>query len=87
MLHDSYPHARVNHISSSDLLIPSDAQKEADLASLMAEFPKVFDGVCRIMDGPPCHFVLHEDAVPVKLRGSRPISEPLKAPFREELAA
>ena len=36
---------------------------------------------------PPCHFVLHDDAVPVKLRGSRPISEPLKLPFREELAA
>ena len=87
MLHDDYPHARVNHISPAHSVDPSTTEKEADLAALMAEFPTVFDGICRVMDGPPCHFVLRDDAVPVKIRGSRPISEPLKAPFREELAA
>ena len=87
MLHDGYPHARVNQLSTMVSPMPTATQKQADLESIMADFPKVFDGVCRVMDGPPCHFVLHDDAVPVKLRGSRPISEPLKLPFREELAA
>ena len=85
MLHDGYPHARINQLTTLTSPLPTSAQKQADLESIMADFPKVFDGVCRVMDGPPCHFVLHDDAVPVKLRGSRPISEPLKLPFREEL--
>jgi hypothetical protein len=53
----------------------------------MAELPRVFNGVCRVMTGPPCHFFLKEGAVPVKIRGSRPVSEPLQAPFRDELDA
>ena len=36
---------------------------------------------------PPCHFFLKEGAIPVKIRGSRPVSEPLRSPFRDELAA
>jgi hypothetical protein len=72
MLHIKYPHARINHITSRPTFQPSEAQKEADLATLMAEVPRVFDGVCRVMAGPPCHFVLKEGAVPVKIRGSRP---------------
>ena len=86
MLRIKYPHARINHITSRPTFQPSEAQKEADLATLMAEVPRVFDGVCRVMAGPPCHFVLKVGAVPVKIRGSRPISKPLRVPFRDELA-
>ena len=86
MLHIKYPHARINHITSRPTFQPSEAQKEADLESLMAEVQRVFDGVCRVMAGPLCHFVLKEGAVPVKIRGSRPISKPLRVPFRDELA-
>lgn len=67
MLHNKYPHSRVNNISSTPLFHPSEAQKEEDLKNLMAEFPQVFDGVCRIMTSPPCHFVLKEGAIPVKI--------------------
>jgi hypothetical protein len=87
MLHTKYPHARINHISSTSTSQPSEEQKKEDLSSLMAEVPRVFDGVFRVMSGPPCRFVLKEGAVPVKIRGSRPISEPLRIPFRDELAA
>jgi hypothetical protein len=87
MLHTKYPHACINHISSTSTYQPPEEQKKADLASLMAEVPRVFDGVCRVITGPPCHFFLKEGAVPVKIHGSRPVSEPLQAPFRDELAA
>ena len=87
MLHTKYPHARINHISSTPTSQPSEEQKKADLASLMGEVPLVFDGVCRVMTGPPCHLFLKEGAVPVKIRGSRPVSEPLRGPFKDELAA
>ena len=66
---------------------PLDSQKQADLAALMEEKPRVFDGVCRIMARPPCHFVLKDGAVPVKIRGFRPVSKPLRIPFRNELTA
>jgi hypothetical protein len=42
ILHDSYPQARINQLSSPTSPYPSDAQKEANLTSLMAEFPKIF---------------------------------------------
>ncbi len=87
MLHTKYSHARINNISSTSTYQPSEEQKKADLVTLMAEVPRVFDGVCRVMNGPPCHFFLKEGAVPVKIHGSRPVSEPLLAPFRDELAA
>jgi hypothetical protein len=87
MLHSKYPHARINHISSTSTFQPSEEQKKADLSFLMAEVPRVFDGVCRVMTGPPCHFFLKEGAVPVKILGSRPVSEQLRSPFRDELAA
>ena len=85
MLPVKYPHARLHSISADYQFEPSESQKETDLAAIMAEVPRVFDGVCRIMAGPPCHLALKDGAIPVKIRGSRPISEPLKAPFRDEL--
>ncbi|KAK4024628.1 hypothetical protein OUZ56_010051 [Daphnia magna] len=80
MLHDSYPHARINQRFSPTSPSPSPAKKEADLTSLMAEFPK--------SDGrPSCRFVLRDGAIPMKISGSCPISEPLKITFRKELNA
>ena len=52
MLHDGYPPARVNQLSTMASPMPTATQKQADLESIMADFPKVFDGVCRVMDGP-----------------------------------
>jgi hypothetical protein len=82
MVHDGYPKAKVNTLKHH----PSPTKKKADLAGLMDEHPRVFDGVCRVMSGPPYHFSLKDGATPVKMHGSRPVSEPLKKPFREELA-
>lgn len=63
----------------------STTTKKLDLQKLKAEFPVIFDGVCRPMVGPPCHFVLKEDATPVSIRGSLPVSIPLKPRLGEEL--
>ena len=51
----------------------------------MDEFPRVFDGQCRPMKGPPCHFELKEGATPVTMRGSRPVAVPLMPKLKEEL--
>lgn len=53
---------------------PSDTVRQADLESLLAEFPAIFDGVCRPMTGPVCHFKLKDGATPFALRGSRPVA-------------
>nr|CAH0109788.1 unnamed protein product [Daphnia galeata] len=57
MLHSKYPHPHINQISSTQTYQPSEEQKKADLASLMAEIPRVFDGVCRVMTGPHLPFL------------------------------
>ena len=79
MLHTKYPHARINTISSTPSHQPSDAQKEADLSSLMAEFPRVFDGVCRVMTGP--HVILFSRKAPSRLRFVAPARYPNRSEF------
>jgi hypothetical protein len=87
ILHDSYPQARINQLSSPTPPYPSDAQKEANLTSLMAEFQKKNLRRLQSHGWPTLAFFLRDDAIPVKISGSRPISEPLKILFREELNA
>jgi hypothetical protein len=82
MIHDGYSLARVNQVYSRSTA----TQMKKNLDQLMAEHPRVFDGVCRIMTRPPCYFHLKEGAIPTKIRRSRPVSEPLKRPLKEELA-
>lgn len=62
--------------------IPNKAQ---DLSKLMSEFPEIFDGQCRPMVVPPCHFKLDDVAKPVSMKGNRPVSEPLKPLLQAEL--
>jgi hypothetical protein len=50
----------------------------------MGEFLTIFDGKCRPMAGPPCHFQLTDGAKPVALRGSRPVSVPLLPRLKAE---
>ena len=64
---------------------PTDEKKKEDLQRLIGEFPLIFDGQCRPMKGPPCHFQLKEGANPVAMRGSRPVSVPLMPRLKEEL--
>ena len=64
---------------------PSPELKQKDLGHLMAKFPHIFDGKCRPMTGPPCHFQLIEGAVPVPMRGSRPVAVPLMPRLKTEL--
>ncbi|KZS02854.1 Uncharacterized protein APZ42_034560 [Daphnia magna] len=47
-------------------------RKAADLKNFLTNFRLIFDGVCRPMKVPPCHFELKADATPVSMRGSRP---------------
>jgi hypothetical protein len=51
----------------------------------MAKHPKVFDGVCRVMDCEPVYLTLREGAIPVQIRGYRNIAEPLIHMFKDEL--
>ncbi len=60
-------------------------RKAADLKSLMTKFQVIFDGVCRPMKGPPCHFKLKADTTPVSMRGSRPVAVPLIQKLKNEL--
>ena len=66
---------------------PPNTSKESTLKTLMAGFPKTFDGECRPMKGPPCHFRLIKGATPDAIRRSRPVAEPLLPRLKEELAA
>jgi hypothetical protein len=63
----------------------TEERKNEDRKILTADFPHIFDGVCRPMVGPACHFELKEGAVPVTFRGSRPVSEPLLPRLKKEL--
>jgi hypothetical protein len=51
----------------------------------MTKFHVIFDGVCRPMKGPPCHFVLKADATPVSMRGSRPVAVTLMQKLKDEI--
>lgn len=84
MLPLGYPHARINVVTNAT---PSDDRKKADLSQLMNERPSIFDGECRPMAGPPCRFHLKDDAQPVAMRGSRPVSVPLLPKVKAELDA
>jgi hypothetical protein len=77
-----YPNVRVHQVSTAR---PSDEQTARDLSKLMVERPKVFDGVCRVMDCEPVHLTLREGAIPIQIRGHRNISEPLIPMFKNEL--
>ena len=84
MLPTGYPN-QVFHVHATEDAGPSEAQKQADLQKLIAEFPQICDGVCRPMAGPPCHFELKPDAIPMAIRGSRPVAEPLLPRLKAEL--
>jgi hypothetical protein len=60
-------------------------RKAADLKNFMTDFRVIFDGVCRPMKGPPCHFELNTDATPVSMRGSRPVAVPLMQKLKDKL--
>ena len=73
------------HLMASVVVNPTEERKNEDRKILTADFPHIFDGVCRPMVGPACHFELKEGAVPVAFRGSRPVSEPLLPKLKKEL--
>jgi hypothetical protein len=64
---------------------PTEERNKEDRKMLTAEFLHIFDGVCRPIVGPACHFELKEGAVPVAFQGSRPVSEPLLPRLKKEL--
>ncbi|KZR98357.1 Uncharacterized protein APZ42_006266, partial [Daphnia magna] len=76
-----YPHWRVQQVTT----YPTDLEKANRLKSLMAAHPLIFDGICRPMVGPPCHFQLADGAIPSAMRGSRPVSIPLLPKLKTEL--
>jgi hypothetical protein len=82
MIPIDYPNIRVHQVS---ITRPSDEQIARDLSKLMTKHPKVFDGVCRVMDCEPVHLTLREGAIPVQIRGYRNIAEPLIQMFKDEL--
>ena len=56
-----------------------------DRENFVTEFQQIFDGVCRPMEGPPCHFELKDGVTPVAMRGSRPVAVPLLPRLKDEL--
>lgn len=94
ILHADYPHRhfalvaveqRVHFPSPVLDPPPSDTIRDADLKSLIAAFPAIFDGICRPMTGPVFHFKLKDGATPFSLRGSRPVAVSLLPLLRDEL--
>ena len=81
MLPPGYPHTCINLVTEA---VTADRQK-ADLERLMGEFPNIFDGQCRPMSGPPCHFQLIDGVTPAAMRGSRLVSVPLLPRLKTEL--
>ena len=65
--------------------MPSEALKSKDLQAIIDEFPKVFDGVCRVMKCAPVHLTVMEGAVPVQIQGYRRVAEPLLQMYEDEL--
>ena len=82
MIPIDYPNIRVHQVS---ITRPSDEQIARDLSKLMAKHPKVFDGVCRVMECEPVHLTLQEGAIPVEILGYRKMAEPLIQMFKDEL--
>jgi hypothetical protein len=64
---------------------PTEERKKEDLKQLTAVPPHIFDGICRPMVGPACHFELKEGEIPAAIRGSRPVSVPLVTRLKQEL--
>ena len=84
MLPIGYPHACVNAMADAP---PTDDRRREDLSQLMSEHPEIFNGKCRLMAGPPCHFRFVDNAQPVAMRGSRPVFVPLEPRLKAELDA
>jgi hypothetical protein len=82
MIPVDYPNVRVHQVSTAH---PLDEQTPRDMSKLIAERPKVFDDVCRVMDCEPVHLTLREGAIPVQIRGHRNISEPFIPMFKNKL--
>ena len=83
MIPSEYPHTRVQQVKPFSR--PSEEQRATDLAKLISDHPKVFDGVCRTMDCEPVHLNLREGTVPVQVRGCRKVAEPLMEMFKLEI--
>ncbi|KAI9550285.1 hypothetical protein GHT06_004929 [Daphnia sinensis] len=73
------------HLMASVVINPTEERKKEDLKKLTEEFPRIFDGVCRPMVGPACHFKLKEGAIPMAIRGSCPVAGPLMPRLKKEL--
>ena len=56
-----------------------------ELDEVVNEFPKVFDGQCKVMKGKPYHIDLLPGAVPVNTGASRMVAEPYMPALRKEL--
>ena len=84
MIAHGYPHVRVHQVSAVTSM-PSEALKSKDLQAIIDEFPKVFDGVCRVMKCAPVHLTVMEGAVPVQIQGYRRVAEPLLQMYEDEL--
>jgi hypothetical protein len=63
----------------------TEERKKENLNQLTAVHPHIFDGICRPMASPACHFELKEGAIPAAIHGSRPVSVPLMPRLKQEL--
>ena len=98
MLPAGYPHEHVgkireqtdHHTDAAHLVAmtsenPTEEKKKENLQKLIAQFPQIFDGVCRPMNGPASHFELKEGTTPIAIRGSQPVAVPLVPRLKSEL--
>ncbi len=56
-----------------------------DLDALIARYPRVFDGKCKVMKGKPHHIELEENAKPISSGATRNIAEPYRESLKKEL--
>ncbi|KRZ04694.1 hypothetical protein T11_14481 [Trichinella zimbabwensis] len=55
------------------------------MKQLISEFLSIFDGVCRSVKGPPCHFKLRDGEVPTAVKDCHPVSVTLLSKLKDAL--
>ncbi len=55
-----------------------------DLDALIARYPRVFDGKCKVMKGKPHHIELEENAKPISSGATRNVAEPYRESLKKD---
>ena len=86
LIPQNFPHEVVNETTVN--LVESIVHVKTgypDLDALIARYPRVFDGKCKVMKGKPHHIELEENAKPISSGATRNVAEPYRESLKKEL--